>query len=217
MCMLLSCFTLSDFKYFLLFLLLLLCINGGHSTDQSHIYGALPDRSNPSAERIIVHIYLSCFRYFFISLAINKFSPSHLIIWIVCVVAHFTYMVVFSGHKAHYTDVIMGEIAFQITSLTIAYSTVYSDADQRKHHSSASLAFVWGIHRGLLAQMASNAENVSIWWRHHDSWYTRAMAHVIAHSRQYQMRLLCQQYERNIHPTRHFVPMKTLMFCFIFH
>ena len=42
----------------------------------------------------------------------------------------------------------MGAIASQITSLTMVYSTVYSDADQRKHHSSASLAFVWGIHRG---------------------------------------------------------------------
>ena len=39
----------------------------------------------------------------------------------------------------------MGEIAFQITSLTIVYSAVYLDADQRKHQSSASLAFVWGI------------------------------------------------------------------------
>ena len=29
----------------------------------------------------------------------------------------------------------------------VVYSTVYSDADQRKHQSSASLAFVWGIHR----------------------------------------------------------------------
>ena len=48
----------------------------------------------------------------------------------------------------HYCDVIMGTIASQITSLTIVYSTVYSDADQRKHQSSASLAFVWGIHRG---------------------------------------------------------------------
>ena len=38
--------------------------------------------------------------------------------------------------------------ASQITSLTIVYSTVYSDADQRKHQSSASLAFVRGIHRG---------------------------------------------------------------------
>ena len=41
----------------------------------------------------------------------------------------------------------MGAIASQITSLTIVYSTVYSDADQRKHQSSASLAFVRGIHR----------------------------------------------------------------------
>ena len=49
---------------------------------------------------------------------------------------------------AHYNDVIMGTIASQITSPTIVYSTVYSDADQRKHQSSASLAFVRGIHRG---------------------------------------------------------------------
>ena len=48
----------------------------------------------------------------------------------------------------HYCDVIICRIASQITSLTIVYSTIYSDADQRKHQSSASLAFVWGIHRG---------------------------------------------------------------------
>ena len=48
----------------------------------------------------------------------------------------------------HYGDVIMGSIASQITSLTIVYSTVYADAAKRKHQSSASLAFVWGIHRG---------------------------------------------------------------------
>ena len=42
----------------------------------------------------------------------------------------------------------MGATASQITSLTIVYSIVYSDADQRRHQSSASLAFVWGIHRG---------------------------------------------------------------------
>ena len=47
----------------------------------------------------------------------------------------------------HYSDVIMGAVASQITSLTIVYSTVYSGADQRKHQSSASLAFVCGIHR----------------------------------------------------------------------
>ena len=47
-----------------------------------------------------------------------------------------------------YSDVIMGTTASEITSLTIVFSTVYSDADQRKHQSSASLAFVRGIHRG---------------------------------------------------------------------
>ena len=48
----------------------------------------------------------------------------------------------------HYCDVIMGVVMSQTTSLTIVYSTVYSDADQRKQQSSASLAFVGGIHRG---------------------------------------------------------------------
>ena len=47
-----------------------------------------------------------------------------------------------------YIDVIMTRKATQITSFTVVYSTVYSDADQIKHQSSASLAFVWGIHRG---------------------------------------------------------------------
>ena len=49
---------------------------------------------------------------------------------------------------SHYNDVTMGSIASQITSLTVVYSAVYSGANQRKHQSSASLAFVRGIHRG---------------------------------------------------------------------
>ena len=81
----------------------------------------------------------------------------------------------------------MGTIASQITSLMIVYSIFYWDTDQRKHQSSASLAFVQGIHRSpvnsphkgqwrgalmfSLTQMASYAENVSIWWRHQD-WTT---------------------------------------------
>ena len=44
--------------------------------------------------------------------------------------------------KSHYCDVIMGAMVSQITRLTIVYATVYSDADQRKHQSSASLSFV---------------------------------------------------------------------------
>ena len=55
----------------------------------------------------------------------------------------------------------MGAIASQITSRTIIYSTIYSDADQRKQQSSASLTGEFP------AQMASNAENDPIWWRHH--------------------------------------------------
>ena len=50
--------------------------------------------------------------------------------------------------KKHYCDVIMGPTASQITSTTSVYSIVYSGTDQRKHQSSATLAFVRGIHRG---------------------------------------------------------------------
>ena len=49
--------------------------------------------------------------------------------------------------QSHYIDVVMTTMPSQFTSLTVVYSTVYSDADQRKHQSSVSLAFVWGIHR----------------------------------------------------------------------
>ena len=65
----------------------------------------------------------------------------------------------------HYNDVIMTTVACQITSFTIVYSIVYSGANQRKHQSSASLAFVRGIHRDrwIPRTKASYAENVSIW------------------------------------------------------
>ena len=56
-------------------------------------------------------------------------------------------MCTLSASLVHYNDVIMGTIASQITH-DFFYSTVYSDADQRKHQSSASLVFVRGIHRG---------------------------------------------------------------------
>ena len=47
----------------------------------------------------------------------------------------------------HYSDVIMSAMVSQITNLTIVYEAVYSEADQRKHQSSASMAFVRGVHR----------------------------------------------------------------------
>ena len=61
-------------------------------------------------------------------------------------------------------------MASQITSLTIVYSTVYSGAEQK-----LSKLRVIGFCEGnspmtgeFPAQMASNAENDLIWWRHHD-------------------------------------------------
>ena len=51
------------------------------------------------------------------------------------------------NRSCHYSDVTMGAMASQITNLTIVYSPVYSGVDQRKHQSSAPLAFVRGIHR----------------------------------------------------------------------
>ena len=67
----------------------------------------------------------------------------------------------------HYNDVIMSAMASQITSLTIVYSKVYWGADQRKHQSSLTLAFVT-VTGEFPTHRASNAENVSIWWCHHD-------------------------------------------------
>ena len=48
---------------------------------------------------------------------------------------------------SHYYDIIMSAMASQITSVSIVYTTVCSGSDERKHQSSASLAFVRGIPR----------------------------------------------------------------------
>ena len=83
--------------------------------------------------------------------------------------------------NSHYSNVIMSAMAFQITGVSMVCSAVYSGADQRKKQSSASPAFVRGIHRWPMnsphkgqwrggqwcSQRTSDAENVSIWWRHH--------------------------------------------------
>ena len=62
----------------------------------------------------------------------------------------------------HYIDVITSAMASQIIGISIVYSTVCSD---KKYQRSASLAFVTDE---FPAQRASNAENLSSWWRHHD-------------------------------------------------
>ena len=73
-----------------------------------------------------------------------------------------------SVNYGHYNDVIMSVMVSQITSLTTVYSTVYIDADHRKHQSSTSLAFVRGIHRwpvnsphkGLIARKMFSFDDV---------------------------------------------------------
>ena len=56
----------------------------------------------------------------------------------------------FNMITSHYSDIIMDAMVSQITSLTIVYWTIYSGADQRKHQSSASLAFEQRIHQWLV-------------------------------------------------------------------
>ena len=65
----------------------------------------------------------------------------------------------------------MGAIASQITSLTI----VYNNRLFRHRSKKTSKLRVTGLCAGnspeageFPPQMASNAENVSIWWRHHE-------------------------------------------------
>ena len=64
----------------------------------------------------------------------------------------------------------MSAMASQITGVSIVCSTVCSDADQRKHQKHCVIGLCEGnppVTGGFPSQRASNAENVSIWWRHH--------------------------------------------------
>ena len=56
----------------------------------------------------------------------------------------------FTDARKHYSDVILSVTAFQINGVSIVYSSVCTDADQRKHQSSMPLVFVRGIHRKLV-------------------------------------------------------------------
>ena len=77
----------------------------------------------------------------------------------------------------HYIDVIMKARESQITSLSIAYLTVYSGADHRKHQSSAVtglLARNSPVTGKFLAQRVNSShkgpvtrKRLPFWWRHH--------------------------------------------------
>ena len=63
----------------------------------------------------------------------------------------------------------MSAMASQITSLTIVHLTVYSGAEKTsKFRVSGLCGENLPVTDEFPAQRASNAENVSIWWRHHE-------------------------------------------------
>ena len=76
---------------------------------------------------------------------------------------------IFKLISVHYNGVIIGTMAHKITIVSIVCPTVCSDADQMKHQSSASLAFVRGIHRWAVdyPHKWQVKRKVSFWWRHH--------------------------------------------------
>ena len=98
-------------------------------------------------------------------------------------VVHTTFLGIYSAMllswpiftKIHYSDGIMSMIASQITSVLIVYSIVCSGENQRKYQSSASLAFVRGIHRwpvnsphkGPVMWKMFPFDDVTLWWDTH--------------------------------------------------
>ena len=97
------------------------------------------------AQPAILRIWKEVHGLTHVRLYLNRCRPNSLTnIWITrprCVIS------ILTSIFSHNNDVIMGTMASQITNLTIIYSTVDSARDERKHQSSALLAFVMGIHR----------------------------------------------------------------------
>ena len=75
------------------------------------------------------------------------------------------------GQASHYSDVIINAMASQLSGVSIVYSTVWSRADQRKHQSSASLAFVRGIHRWPV----NSPHKRSVTWKMFLAWRHQAI------------------------------------------
>ena len=92
-------------------------------------------------------------------------------------VFHFTRYVtadspIASWYRPHYSDVIMGAMAFKITTVSIVYNRLF-----RRRSKKTSKLRVTGPCEGnspvtgeFPTQRASNAKNASIWWRHHAHW-----------------------------------------------
>ena len=89
--------------------------------------------------RHIFH-HINEYMFSFFKLACDKSRNTFIDTTLVCYIVN-EHTTKCSRYK-HYSDTIMVTMAYQITNLTILNSTVYSGADQRKHQSSASLAWI---------------------------------------------------------------------------
>ena len=68
----------------------------------------------------------------------------------------------------HYSDVIMSAMVSLITGVSIVYSIVRSGAEQANIKAPRDWP-LWEESIGdFPAQRSSNAENGSVWWRHHE-------------------------------------------------
>ena len=81
------------------------------------------------------------------------------------------YITLFGGFPLHYSDVIMSVMASKLTGLSTVFSTVCSGVRRSKKTSKLRVTGLCVGNSSVTAQRASNAENVSIWWRHH-GWYS---------------------------------------------
>ena len=84
------------------------------------------------------------------------------------------YFTCLSRYSPHYSDVIIGAMASQVTNPTLEYAMVYVVFRRwsKKKFKAPRHWPLCGAGNSMAtgefpAQMASNAENVSIWWRHH--------------------------------------------------
>ena len=80
-----------------------------------------------------------------------------------------------SNKGVYYSDAIMSTMTSQITGVLIVCLTICSEADQRKHQRSVSLAYVRGIHRwpmdsfhkGLVKRKIFPFGGVMMLWNQH--------------------------------------------------
>ena len=102
----------------------------------------------------------------------------------------------FVNSATHYSDVIMGTIVSQ-SPASRSFTQPFIQARRSKKTTKLS---VIGLCAGTSpvtgefpAQMASNAENVSIWWRHHEAWFSLYKINGTRHTTRYISNTCAQQ------------------------